>query len=854
MHNQRIQKFDANGNFMLEFGNSATFLGRPRAAAVSPINGDIYVFDGVSGVCTSRILVFDSLGVQKGTLASCGTGDGQFKNLGVLLETDASGNIYIGDPLHDAGSRILMYDAGGSFVRQWSVTIKNGNYLGEMTGIDVGPDGNIYAVTAASSYIFKYDSLGNLLTILGDRAPGKADGSHSLTGDIEVGDNGLIYVSENGTMRISIFDSNGNYLRSFGSEGIGDNRFTYPQALAFSNGRLVVADDYSGRVPFYDTVLGIDAASSPRNLTINNTGAGRVSLSWEAPLTDGGDPVDAYYIEYSIASANPKWEPHSNVPGDQYSIELTGLPAGDYTFRVISSNRGGHSAPLTNTSTHRVHAALKYEREISPNDPMYDIVQGVGVYADSSLTLTSRNFGQRIDFGSDDALVSRSGTLGSADDQLSSPNSMDVDQGDNLHIADTANRRIAKYSKAGTHISNISTGLRYPIDVALDETESHYYIVTGTSATSTLGRVDVYTIDGTFVSTLAAATITSATAVDVADDGSIYIAHRTGVLRQVAKFNPAGELLATYGQAGSSAESISNPSGVAVLSGGEVVVSDTGYRRLNVYAQDGSFIGSVGGGALGYYFHQMSAPKYIKAFNDVIYMPDSGQGSVRAYSLYEMPTALPPSSPQNLTTDTSTANSITITWNTPADDGGSPITGYTINYKRSTEPTWSTITTDATTYIYILNDLTEGLYDIQINAQNDSGDGAVALLQDVVVNDPATPETPPAETPTTPEESPAPIVPTVAPTTDQYAPATNATVTYSEETQAYVDEPVSPKTVATPNIAQKTSELKQSSSDVQNIPYLLIAGAVLTTAALFFWIIFLWKKRRKHDDTNKQTK
>lgn len=37
-----------------------------------------------------------------------------------------------------------------------------------------------------------------------------------------------------------------------------------------------------------------------------------------------------------------------------------------------------------------------------------------------------------------------------------------------------------------------------------------------------------------------------------------------------------------------------------------------------------------------------------------------------------------PSSPRNLSVTTVTEDSVSLTWDVPSDDGGSPITGYTV--------------------------------------------------------------------------------------------------------------------------------------------------------------------------------
>ena len=76
--NNRIQKFDSNGNFITEWGNNGTENGQfnfPFSISLDSSSGYMYVSDGFN----NRIQKFDSNGNFITKWGNNGTGDGEFK-------------------------------------------------------------------------------------------------------------------------------------------------------------------------------------------------------------------------------------------------------------------------------------------------------------------------------------------------------------------------------------------------------------------------------------------------------------------------------------------------------------------------------------------------------------------------------------------------------------------------------------------------------------------------------------------------------------------------------------------------------------------------------------------------------
>jgi large repetitive protein len=82
--------------------------------------------------------------------------------------------------------------------------------------------------------------------------------------------------------------------------------------------------------------------------------------------------------------------------------------------------------------------------------------------------------------------------------------------------------------------------------------------------------------------------------------------------------------------------------------------------------------------------------------------------------------------PQTLTVVPNTADSLLAIWKAPASDGGSPVSGYRIDYKLDSASTWTlfTQTTTTSTTIQVSGLQTASRYDIRISAINAAGTSA----------------------------------------------------------------------------------------------------------------------------------
>ena len=90
---------------------------------------------------------------------------------------------------------------------------------------------------------------------------------------IDVDKYGKVYVADQGNNRVQKFDSNGNFITKWGSEGSGDGQFNLPEGIAVdSSGNVYIADTGNNRIEVFSNQNNI----SKDILPIANTGVNQM--------------------------------------------------------------------------------------------------------------------------------------------------------------------------------------------------------------------------------------------------------------------------------------------------------------------------------------------------------------------------------------------------------------------------------------------------------------------------------------------------------------------------------------------------------------------------------------------------
>jgi DNA-binding beta-propeller fold protein YncE len=260
--NDRIQKFDPNGNFIVKWGSYGTGDGQfsiPDGVAVD-LSGNAYVADNGN----QRIQRFDLNGnfITKWDVtkaASFGLG-------GIAL--DPLGNVYVtvyyqcfgnncGARLDTTGIR--KFDRNGNLIIKW------GDDQFEWTsGVIAGLLDNIYVADAFYNRIQKYNSNGTFISQWGSYGPG--EGQFTRPNGLTLDSSGNVYVADSGNNRITKFDPNGNAITEFRFEGTETGEFRNPVGVAADlQGNIYVVDNGNNRIQKFSPIFSFIILQSPQN-------------------------------------------------------------------------------------------------------------------------------------------------------------------------------------------------------------------------------------------------------------------------------------------------------------------------------------------------------------------------------------------------------------------------------------------------------------------------------------------------------------------------------------------------------------------------------------------------------------
>lgn len=256
--NNRVQKFDSAGNFIIlwgSFGSANGSFHNPTGIACDA-KGDVWVVD----TNNHRVQKFDGkLGGYLMKFGSRGNGEGQFNAPWGIAVDRVRGYVYVVD---SANFRVQKFDLTGEFIMAWG---SFGNHDGQFyfpRGIAVDEsDGSVYVVDMGNHRIQKFDTSTNVLPQLLTKWGGSVDAGHASSPTaveagqlrnpwgIAVDANGDVYVSDAGNHRIEKFDREGNFITQWGGFGNGDGQFNFPYGIAVGpRGSIFVVDSANARI------------------------------------------------------------------------------------------------------------------------------------------------------------------------------------------------------------------------------------------------------------------------------------------------------------------------------------------------------------------------------------------------------------------------------------------------------------------------------------------------------------------------------------------------------------------------------------------------------------------------------
>lgn len=237
MTSNRIQKFSSTGDSLLSIGSFGAGNGQmsyPYGVALDSA-GNIYVAD----YGNRRVDKFNSAGTFSATWGSSVIGSNR------EIAVDSLSNVYYTTD----DSHITKTDSNGNTIFGWpkgGVGTGNGQFDG-LYGIAVDASNNVYTVESRNHRVQKFDSNGNYIKQWGTQ--GNAERQFNAPQGIAVDSAGNVYVADTLNARIQKFTSEGVFISKFGSRGSADGQFSFPRGIAVdSAGNIYVADNSAGRI------------------------------------------------------------------------------------------------------------------------------------------------------------------------------------------------------------------------------------------------------------------------------------------------------------------------------------------------------------------------------------------------------------------------------------------------------------------------------------------------------------------------------------------------------------------------------------------------------------------------------
>jgi DNA-binding beta-propeller fold protein YncE len=325
----QIQKFDANGNFLMRIGqNNGTAQGFISVSRITTdSSGNVYATDGAVESANKVVKKFNSSGVFQFAFGTPISAGGVFQSAAGIA-VDSSGNIYV-------------VDTGANTVRKFSSTGTASGTIGSVGSADGqfnGPVGlaidsadNLYVADTGNNRIQKFNSAGTFLTKWGTM--GSGNGEFNGPQGVEVDNGGTVYVADSLNNRAQLFSSTGTFIEVVGSAGSGDGQFSNPMEVASNSAGtfFYVADTDNSRVQKFGTATASPIANAGADQTVECAGATTsVNLDGSAS-TAGSGTINSY-----------SWTEGATSLGTGAMLTVN-LPTGTHTITLTVTDTGGGS-------------------------------------------------------------------------------------------------------------------------------------------------------------------------------------------------------------------------------------------------------------------------------------------------------------------------------------------------------------------------------------------------------------------------------------------------------------------------------------------------------------------------------
>lgn len=374
-YNDRVQKFDNSGTFIELIGSdfSDALLAYSIAASA---DGGVYVphIGQASGFGDNEVRHYSAAGNM---LSAWNPSEQNYRTYPYTLAVHSAyiyNIVYFEDQV-TAGLKIKKTDLSGNYITEWNLPENDYGF-----GLAVDSQDNVYYFTGSTGRVYKYSSTGNLLNQFGALGTGEGEFAEQEYpfNTIAVDSQDNLYVADASNRRVQKFDSNGEFVFQFGSEGSGDGEFMTAYNITIGPDDSIYVGDYQEETGF--RIQKFDSDGSYLNQYT------------QGPDEVSGEPFMAYGI-----SAGPNGIIYT-INAESYSISVlcdndvstdgcasTGSAEGSVTTLTSAEN----NTPITLSQTGCTtidNASTTKESSLSLQDPAYSYPVGLVAFTLSGCT------------------------------------------------------------------------------------------------------------------------------------------------------------------------------------------------------------------------------------------------------------------------------------------------------------------------------------------------------------------------------------------------------------------------------------------------------------------------------------
>lgn len=434
------------------------------------------------------------------------------------------GTVYI---VNGELNHIQRFAADGTFLGVWKSYPEITNWSDGPTALAVAPDATVYVAIYHHGFtIHHYAPDGELLGQWGDNRLSSVV--------LAVAHDGMLLVADRGDQRVGRYSPTGQLLGVWGGPGAGPGQFASIGNMAVApDGSLLVTDRGNHRV---------------QRLTVRGEflgqwgGHGSEDGKFDGPNAVAVAPDGTVYVA-DAAPISDDWSPRVQ------------------RFTPIGQFLGRWDAPARGIITS--HTAL--DLSVAPDGTVLQVDRDT-------------NHVQRL--SPSGALLGQIGNDPTAEGQFDAPMDVAVGPDGVVYVLDYSNSRVARFTADGAYLGQWGrrgggqSEFDSPMALAVAP-DGKVYVVDGGN-----GRIQIFSASGDYLSQWPDH---GATDIDIAPDGSVYLAAWATLLR----LSPTGEVLKTFGSPAYPCNACFNPLGVAAAPDGSVYMFSGTSPRIQRYSADG---------------------------------------------------------------------------------------------------------------------------------------------------------------------------------------------------------------------------------------------------------------------------